>query len=78
MSGSVSLVAADDAGCAAGRAYPLAINPRDQGWKFGSLHTGVVQFCFADGSVHALPATIKPWTLELLSGRNDGEVIPEY
>ena len=59
-------------------AYPLTVNPNDTGWKFGSLHGIVVQFCFADGSVRGLPASIDPRTLELLGTRNDGQVIPEY
>jgi prepilin-type N-terminal cleavage/methylation domain-containing protein/prepilin-type processing-associated H-X9-DG protein len=63
---------------AASRAMPLTTNPRDPGWKFGSLHTQVVQFCFADGHVHALAESINPYTLELLSMRNDGQVIPDY
>jgi prepilin-type N-terminal cleavage/methylation domain-containing protein len=63
---------------AASVAYPLTVNPNDTGWKFGSLHGIVVQFCFADGSVRGLPASIDPRTLELLGTRNDGQVIPEY
>ena len=63
---------------AAGRRFPLTTNPRDPGWKFGSLHLQVVQFCFADGHVEALAETIDPRTLELLGMRNDGEVIPPY
>lgn len=63
---------------AAGPNYPLANNPRDTGWKFGSLHTGVVQFCFGDGGVRSLATTIHPYTLGLLANRADGEVIPEY
>jgi prepilin-type N-terminal cleavage/methylation domain-containing protein len=63
---------------AASRTYPLTINPRDTGWKFGSLHTGVVMFCFADGGVRTVPAATDPRTLELLGMRNDGFVTPEY
>jgi prepilin-type N-terminal cleavage/methylation domain-containing protein/prepilin-type processing-associated H-X9-DG protein len=63
---------------AAGRLFPLTTNPLDTGWKFGSMHLGVVQFCFADGHVQSLPETINPYVLELLSMRNDGQVIPEY
>ncbi|HSQ58518.1 MAG TPA: DUF1559 domain-containing protein, partial [Gemmata sp.] len=33
---------------AASRFFPLTNNPNDTGWKFGSPHTGLVQFCFAD------------------------------
>ena len=63
---------------AASRAYPLTTNPNDTGWKFGSRHTGVVLFCFADGGVRTLPEVINPAILELLGTRNDGLVIPDY
>ncbi len=63
---------------AAGRAFPLTTNPKDPGWKFGSRHTGVVLFCFADGHVQALSETISPYTLELLGMRSDGQVIPDF
>jgi prepilin-type processing-associated H-X9-DG protein len=63
---------------AAGRSYPLTTNPQDTGWKFGSRHTGVVNFCFADGGVRRLSETIDPLTLELLGMRDDGQVIPDY
>jgi prepilin-type N-terminal cleavage/methylation domain-containing protein len=63
---------------AAARNYPLTTNPQDTGWKFGSRHTGVVMFCFADGGVRALPESIDPYTLELLGMRDDGLVIPQY
>jgi prepilin-type N-terminal cleavage/methylation domain-containing protein/prepilin-type processing-associated H-X9-DG protein len=63
---------------AASRAFPLTNNPQDTGWKFGSQHTLVVQFCFADGHVAKIPSTINPYTLELLGMRNDGQVIPDF
>jgi hypothetical protein len=63
---------------AASRKHPLTTNPRDTGWKFGSRHTGVVLFCFADGGVRALPEHIDLLTLELLGMRNDGQVTPDY
>jgi prepilin-type N-terminal cleavage/methylation domain-containing protein len=63
---------------AAARAFPLATDPRDTGWKFGSKHPGVVLFCFADGRVQRLPKSIDPYTLELLSLRADGQVIPDW
>ena len=63
---------------AGGRQYPLTTNPKDTGWKFGSRHTQVVVFCFADGHVQNIPETIDPYVLELLTVRNDGMVIPEY
>jgi prepilin-type processing-associated H-X9-DG protein len=62
----------------AGRLFPLTTDPQDQTWKFGSRHTGVVQFVFADGHVKVIPATIDPYVLELLGMVNDGQVIPEY
>jgi prepilin-type processing-associated H-X9-DG protein len=58
--------------------HPLTTNPRDTGWKFGSLHTGVVQFCFADGRVRTIAVTTDPYTLELLGDRSDGQVIGDY
>ena len=47
-------------------------------WTFGSYHTGIVQFNFADGSVRALPVTIDPKILGLLASRNDGQPIPDF
>jgi Protein of unknown function (DUF1559) len=63
---------------AAGPAFPLAVLPRDPGWKFGSRHPGLALFVFCDGSVHMLDTTISPYTLGLLSQCNDGQVIPNY
>ena len=63
---------------AAGPAYPLTTNPQDTGIKFGSMHMQVVVFCFADGHVTNIPELINSTTLKLLSGRNDGQVIPAY
>ncbi len=62
----------------AGVAFPLTTHPHDTGWKFGSMHTQVVQFCFADSHVQSLPESINPYTLELLVKRDDGLVIPDY
>jgi prepilin-type N-terminal cleavage/methylation domain-containing protein/prepilin-type processing-associated H-X9-DG protein len=59
-----------------GRLYGLTTNPKDTGWKFGSRHTQVVQFAFADGHVQTLPEILDPYVLELLVKRADGEVIP--
>ncbi|MDB5306982.1 MAG: hypothetical protein JWO38_1184 [Gemmataceae bacterium] len=56
----------------------LTTNPRDTGIKFGSRHTGVVQFCFGDGRVRSLPVSIDPYTLTLLGTRGHGQVIPDY
>jgi prepilin-type N-terminal cleavage/methylation domain-containing protein len=63
---------------AASRAFPLATHPDDTGLKFGSRHTGVVQFCFADGGVRPVRTTTDSVTLELLGMRDDGQVIPNY
>jgi prepilin-type N-terminal cleavage/methylation domain-containing protein/prepilin-type processing-associated H-X9-DG protein len=62
--------------------------PGQPDWtQFSSRHTGVVQFCFADGSVHALTAGTSDWlltfgvpystgwyVLQQLAGMQDGEV----
>ena len=61
---------------AASKLYPLTTNPNDTGWKFGSRHTQVVLFCFADGHVGNMPHIIDPYVLELLTQKDDGEVIP--
>ena len=58
--------------------FPLAVSLDDTGWKFGSMHTNVVQFTFGDGSVRPLPVNINPYILGLLVQRADGEIIPDY
>lgn len=45
---------------------------------FSSLHSGVVQFCFADGSVRPLDKTISNEPLRMLAGISDGGIIPEF
>src|SRR5262249_40498157 len=62
----------------AGGAVPLTTDIRGRRWVFGRRHTGIVNFCFADGHVKAIPVTIDPGILGLLSDRRDGQVIPEY
>jgi prepilin-type N-terminal cleavage/methylation domain-containing protein len=62
----------------AGINYPLAQSINDPAWKFGSYHTAVCQFVYADGSVHALSIGIYPPILECLANRKDGQVIPPY
>jgi prepilin-type N-terminal cleavage/methylation domain-containing protein/prepilin-type processing-associated H-X9-DG protein len=42
--------------------------------NFSSLHTGVVNFCFADGSVRSLRRGSDPNTFIYLSGWNDGKL----
>jgi prepilin-type N-terminal cleavage/methylation domain-containing protein len=48
-------------------------------WHFSSHHTGIVQFCFGDGSVRALrkgPTSGRPWvTYIFASAWQDGQVI---
>jgi prepilin-type processing-associated H-X9-DG protein len=63
---------------AASRDHPLTTNPRDTGWKFGSRHGTVVQFCFADGRVRGISTSINLYTLELLGMRSSGEVKPDF
>jgi prepilin-type N-terminal cleavage/methylation domain-containing protein len=46
--------------------------------SFGSYHIGIVQFCFADGSVRALRDSMPFNILMLLQLRDDGQVIPDY
>jgi prepilin-type processing-associated H-X9-DG protein len=46
------------------------------GWyQFSSEHPRIVNFCFADGSVHALPITIDFKTLIYLGGYRDGRIV---
>jgi prepilin-type N-terminal cleavage/methylation domain-containing protein/prepilin-type processing-associated H-X9-DG protein len=45
---------------------------------FGSLHPGVVQFVFCDGSVHGLQKNTNLQTLGRLAEKDDGESIGEY
>jgi prepilin-type N-terminal cleavage/methylation domain-containing protein/prepilin-type processing-associated H-X9-DG protein len=46
--------------------------------RFGSWHTGGVNFVFCDGSVRTLPFSIDIETLRRLAVRNDGQPIPSY
>jgi hypothetical protein len=62
----------------AGLNYPLAQSINDPAWKFGSYHTAVCQFVFADGSVHALSIGIDPFVLDCLSNIKDGQTVPPY
>jgi prepilin-type N-terminal cleavage/methylation domain-containing protein len=64
---------------AAGASNPLAISSSVTiSSQFGSWHTGLCQFVFADGSVRGLPNSIPGSVLGLLANRNDGQVIPNY
>ncbi len=62
----------------AGVGYPVATNPSQVIWAFGSAHTGAVQFNFADGSVHSISSSIAITTMALLVDRNDGQVLGDY
>ena len=62
----------------AGMLYPLTTDPNDTGWKFGSHHALVVQFCFADGHVQAIPVFTDRYQLQRLNQRADGEVLAGY
>jgi prepilin-type N-terminal cleavage/methylation domain-containing protein/prepilin-type processing-associated H-X9-DG protein len=64
---------------AAGASNPLAISSSVTiSSQFGSWHSGVCQFVFADGSVKGLPNSVPGSTLGLLANRSDGQVIPNY
>jgi prepilin-type N-terminal cleavage/methylation domain-containing protein/prepilin-type processing-associated H-X9-DG protein len=43
---------------------------------FGSKHPGLVNFCFADGSVHQLQKEISPDVLSALAGMADSDAVP--
>ncbi len=67
------------AGRLAGPNFPLALGNTDAyNTQFGSWHTGVVQFVFGDGSVHALSTSIAGTTLGCLANRMDGQPVPNY
>ncbi len=58
---------------------PLALDPSlAPNTQFGSWHTGVCQFLFGDGSLHAIPNSVPGSVLALLTNRNDGQGIPPY
>jgi prepilin-type N-terminal cleavage/methylation domain-containing protein len=46
--------------------------------QFGSWHTGIVEFVFADGSVRGIPTTIPGTVLGYLTNIADGNPIPSY
>jgi prepilin-type N-terminal cleavage/methylation domain-containing protein len=63
---------------AVGPTVPLAAGPTDTtSWqnKFGSNHTGVVQFVLADGSVRSLATSTDTTVLGGLATRNGGEAV---
>jgi prepilin-type N-terminal cleavage/methylation domain-containing protein len=53
--------------------YPLAQSVQDQAWKFGSYHTAVTQFVFADGSAHGLRNEMDVSILGRLAAIADGQ-----
>ncbi len=55
---------------------PLRPGARASWYNAASLHTGGVQFVYADGSVHFLSQTIDEPSLTYLSRMADGQVIP--
>jgi prepilin-type processing-associated H-X9-DG protein len=55
---------------------PITVDIPDSGYgQFNSRHTGIINFCFADGSVHAISQNIDFNTYVLLSAYADGLVI---
>lgn len=57
---------------------PVAWGMGDPRWyQFSSRHPGVVQFCFVDGSVHAITTDIRFAVLRNLAAMHDGEPIPD-
>jgi prepilin-type N-terminal cleavage/methylation domain-containing protein len=46
------------------------------GGKFGSWHSGIVNFALGDGSVRSIRTSIDGTTLGLLAQRNDGRPLP--
>ena len=44
-------------------------------YRFSSQHSGLVNFCYADGSVHAVPLDIEPKVYRALSGMADGDPV---
>ena len=68
----------------AGPAYPLANGDSDEqvvrdiiNMPFGSQHSGICQFTFCDGSVHALSTSINLMALGYLANRHDEQTIPD-
>jgi prepilin-type N-terminal cleavage/methylation domain-containing protein len=51
------------------------LDPFCEPYDFFSAHPGIVQFAFADGSVHALNSGVDNSVLQALATRNGGEVI---
>jgi hypothetical protein len=45
--------------------------------RFGSAHSGICQFVFCDGSIHAISTSIDAETHRRLGNRKDGMVLDE-
>ncbi|HEY1378072.1 MAG TPA: DUF1559 domain-containing protein [Gemmataceae bacterium] len=60
-----------------GPTMPLAIAPDTaKNHQFGSYHAGVVEFAFADGSIHGLNTGISGTVLGYLTNVSDGNPVP--
>jgi hypothetical protein len=62
----------------AGEGVGIALDLKEETWKWGSSHLAVCQFVFCDGSVQSILKSIDPEILGLLCIRDDGQVIPPY
>jgi prepilin-type N-terminal cleavage/methylation domain-containing protein/prepilin-type processing-associated H-X9-DG protein len=63
----------------AGPSWPLAIDPRAPvNYQFGSWHTGICQFVFADGHVQGVKNSTPGPVLAVLANRADGQVVPDF
>jgi prepilin-type processing-associated H-X9-DG protein len=51
------------------------LNNHSVAWGFRSKHAGGANFCFVDGSIHFIPATIDMRLYQLLGVRNDGQAM---
>jgi prepilin-type N-terminal cleavage/methylation domain-containing protein/prepilin-type processing-associated H-X9-DG protein len=57
----------------------LALSPNERFHsQFGSVHPGLCQFVFCDGSVRSLSTSTSGTILSLLAQRSDGRPIPEF
>jgi prepilin-type N-terminal cleavage/methylation domain-containing protein len=77
--------ALENIGRCAGPNNPLALGPNDNDIdafpnveNFGSWHTGVCQFVFGDGCVHAISNSIDSKILGYLANKSDGNVVPNF
>lgn len=54
------------------------ISSKTNGYRFASMHPGVIQFALADGSVRAISENIDATTFHRLGSMADGNVIGEF